>query len=66
MTMSAAECWWERQYDRLKAENAKLRELCKEWYRFAYELFDDFVGEPELNEDFMTLDDRLRELGVDG
>ena len=34
MTMSAAECWSERQYDKLKsenanlkAENAKLREL---------------------------------------
>ena len=34
MTMSSAECWFERQYDRLKAENAdikaenvKLREL---------------------------------------
>lgn len=25
MTMSAAECWWERQYDRLKAENADLK-----------------------------------------
>lgn len=34
--MSAAECWWERQYDRLKsknadlkAENAKLRDALK-------------------------------------
>ena len=34
--MSAEECWWERQYDRLKAENAdlkaenaKLRELVR-------------------------------------
>lgn len=25
MTMSAAECWWERQYDRLKSENADLK-----------------------------------------
>lgn len=25
MTMSAAECWWERQCDRLKAENADLK-----------------------------------------
>lgn len=37
--MSAAECWWERQYDRLKVENAdleaknaKLRELAKEMW----------------------------------
>ena len=50
--------------DKADAENAKLRELCKAWYKFAYELFDECFGEPELNEDFMTLEDRLRELGV--
>ena len=50
-------------YDELLAENAKLRELCKAWYKFSYELFDEFIGEPELNEDFMALDDRMRELG---
>lgn len=46
-------------------ENAKLRELCKAWYKFAYELFDDFIGEPEMNDDFMELDDRMRKLGVE-
>lgn len=45
--------------------NAKLWELCKAWREFAYEIFDECFGEPELNEDFMALDDRMRELGVD-
>lgn len=49
----------------LADENAKLRELCKEWYRFARELFDEFIGEPEADEDFMTLEDRLRKAGVE-
>ncbi len=47
MTMSAAECWWERQYDslkaendNLKAENAKLRELVR---NFLYEHEDYFA-----------------------
>lgn len=48
-----------------QAENAKLRELCKAWYKFAYELFDEFIGEPEMNDDFMELDDRLRKIGVE-
>lgn len=51
------------QMRRLQAENAKLRELCKDWRRFAYDLFDEFVGEPEANDDFMVLDDRTCELG---
>ena len=43
MTMSPAECWWERQYDRLKsknadlkAENAKLRELVVALYHIHF------------------------------
>ena len=51
--------------ERLMDENAKLREMCKEWYRYARELFDEFIGEPELSEDFMALEDRLREIGVE-
>lgn len=47
------------------SENAKLRELCKAWRKFAYELFDECFGEPEANDDFMALDDRLREMGVE-
>lgn len=46
-------------------DNAKLRELCKEFYGYARKLFDEFVGEPEADEDFMTLEDRLREMGVE-
>ena len=67
-----------RGIDELQADNAKLfallkheseqteklRELCKDWRRFAYDLFDDFVGEPEANDDFMALDDRTHEQGV--
>ena len=53
------------EYRALLAENAKLRELCKAWRKFSYELFDDFIGEPEMSDDFMELDDRMRELGVD-
>lgn len=53
------------QVNALQAENAKLRELCKEWYRFAREIFDEYVGEPESDEDFMTLEDRLRRMGVE-
>lgn len=49
----------------IEDENAKLRELCKAWYKFAYELFDDFIGEPEMSDDFMELDDRMRELWVE-
>lgn len=49
----------------LKKENAKLRELCKEWYSFARELFDEYIGEPEMDEEFMTLEDRLRKMGVE-
>ena len=49
----------------IEDENAKLRELCKAWYKFAYELFDNFIGEPEASDDFMELDDRMRELGVE-
>ena len=49
----------------LEDENAKLRELCKAWYKFSYELFDEFIGEPEANEEFMALEDRLREMGVE-
>lgn len=52
-------------YRYLEAENAKLQELCKEWHRFSYELFDECFGEPEANDDFMALDDRMRELGVE-
>ena len=59
LMMSAADT-----IDRLDAENAKLRELCKAWREFAYELFDEFIGEPELNEDFMALDDRMCKLEV--
>lgn len=51
--------------DQLKAENAKLRELCKAWRKFAYELFDEFIGEPEMSDDFMTLEDRMCELGIE-
>lgn len=50
---------------KLESDNDKLRELCKEWYRYARELFDEFIGEPELSEDFMTLEDRLRKMGVE-
>lgn len=49
----------------VRVENAKLRELCKAWRKFAYELFDDFIGEPELDDDFMELDDRMRKIGVE-
>ena len=34
-------------YDELLAENAKLRELCKAWYKFSYELFDEFIAKRE-------------------
>lgn len=50
---------------RVEERCAKLRELCKEWYRFARGLFDEFIGEPEADEDFMTLEDRLRKVGVE-
>ena len=50
----------------LEAENAKLRELCKAWRKFARELFDEYIGEPEADDDFMELDDRMRELEVEG
>lgn len=53
------------RYEKLESENAKLRELCKAWYKFAYELFDEFIGEPEMNDDFMELDDRMRKIGVE-
>ena len=55
--MSAAECWWERQYDRLKAENAdleaenvKLRELILD--------AADMMGE---NEKLRELAEQLRQ-----
>lgn len=51
--------------DQLQADNAKLRELCKAWYKFSYELFDEFIGEPEASDDFMELDDRMSELGIE-
>ena len=54
----------ESEYRKLKAENAKLRELCKSWHKFSYELFDEFIGEPEASDDFTALDDRMRELEV--
>ena len=49
----------------LLCENEKLRELCKAWRRFSYELFDECLGFPELNDEFMALDDRMRELEIE-
>lgn len=50
----------------LGTENAKLRELCKAWREFAYEIIDECFGKPEANEDFMALDDRMRKLWTEG
>ena len=50
----------------LESENAKLWELCKAWRKFARELFDDYIGEPEADDDFMELDARMCELRVEG
>ena len=51
--------------DELEDENAKMRELCKAWRKFAYDLFDEFIGEPDMDDDFMELDDRMRKMGVE-
>lgn len=53
------------EHRQLQAENAKLRELCKAWREFAYEIFDERFGEPELNDEFMAIDDRMRESGME-
>lgn len=51
--------------EKLQDENTKLRDLCKEWYDYAYDLFDECFGEPRLDEDFTAREDRLLEAGVD-
>ena len=52
--------------DQLKAENAKLRELCRDMHRAIcclVVLGDDYAGEHE--DELCALDDRMSELGVE-
>lgn len=71
VTLNSLECALDEaqalrgQVDALQAENAKLRELCKAWRKFAREIFDEYIGEPEADDDFMELDARMCELRVE-